>query len=54
MDRGGVEGGEGNRVGWRGEGGEGSCLVGEDRGRNTAGCDGGWGGWFCGGGGPVQ
>lgn len=37
MDRGGVEGGEGNRVGWMGEPGEGSCLVGEERGKNTTG-----------------
>lgn len=37
-DLGGVEGGEGNRVGWMGEGGEeASCLAGEERGRKTVG-----------------
>ena len=40
VDLGGVEGGEGNRVGWMGEGGEGSCLVGEERGKNTRGLTG--------------
>ena len=33
----GVEGGEGNRVGWMEEGEEGSCLVGEERGKNKTG-----------------
>lgn len=33
MDLGGVEGGEGNRVGWMEEGEEGPCLVGEGRGK---------------------
>lgn len=37
MDLGGVEGGEGNRVGWMGEGEEGSSLVGEERGKNATG-----------------
>lgn len=37
MDLGGVEGGEGNRVGWMGEGEEGSCLVGEEKGKNMTG-----------------
>lgn len=37
MDLGGVEGGEGNRFGWMGEGEEGSCSVGEERGKNTTG-----------------
>lgn len=34
---GGVEGGEGNSVGWREGGEEGSCLVGAERGKDTAG-----------------
>lgn len=38
VDLGGVEGGEGNRVGWMGDGEDGSCLVGEERGKNTTGC----------------
>lgn len=37
MERGGVEGGEGKRVGWMGEGEEGSCSVGEESGKNTTG-----------------
>lgn len=35
MDLGGVDGGEGNRVGWMAEGEEGSCLVGDERGKST-------------------
>lgn len=34
---GGVEGGEGNRAGWMEEGEEGSCLAGDERGKNTIG-----------------
>lgn len=37
VDLGGVEGGEGNRVGWMVGGEEGSCLVGEERGKSTTG-----------------
>lgn len=37
---GGVEGGEGNKVGWMEEGEEGSCSVGEERGKNTTGLTG--------------
>lgn len=37
MDLGGVEGGEGNSIGWMEEGDEGLCLVGEERGKNTSG-----------------
>lgn len=32
-----MEGGEGNRVGWMEEGEGGSCFVGEESGKNTAG-----------------
>lgn len=37
MDLRGVEGGEGNRVGWIGEEEEGSHFVGDERGNNTTG-----------------
>lgn len=37
MDLGGVEGGEGNSVGWMGEGEGGFCLVGEEKGKNMTG-----------------
>lgn len=40
MDLGGVEGGEGNSIGWMEEGEEGPCLVGEERGKNTSGLTG--------------
>lgn len=33
----GVEGGEGNRVGWMEDGEDGSCLVGEERGKDRTG-----------------
>lgn len=37
MDLGGVDGGEGNSIGWIEEGEEGSCLTGEERGKKTTG-----------------
>lgn len=37
MDPGGVEGGEGNSIGWMEEGEEGPCLFGEESGKNTSG-----------------
>lgn len=37
MDLRGVEGGEGNRVGWIGERDEGSHFVGDESGKNTTG-----------------
>lgn len=40
LDLGGVEGGEGNSMGWMEEGDGGSCLVGEQRGKNTTGLKG--------------